>query len=101
MSTHLLPIKRLEEYTIKRPNEVLLVVAELEGDREEVTVFRGFSSSLTRPTAFDPDIPILPIDSQILSIDRLKAPYNPQAPAYIQQDISWVDMEKLLEELAL
>jgi hypothetical protein len=101
LSMERLPIQRLEEYTIKRPNEVLLLVASLEGDREEVTVFRGFSSSLTRPTAFDPDVPILPSNSQIESIDRLRSPYNPQAPVYIQQGLTWAEMDSLLQALGL
>ncbi len=48
--------KRLEQYTVKRPQEVLLVTVEVDGERDEVAIFRGFSSSLMRPTAFDPDV---------------------------------------------
>jgi hypothetical protein len=37
----------------------------------------------------------------ILSIDRLVAPYNPQSPQYIQQDLTWEMMEKLLEAIGI
>ncbi|RKH81023.1 hypothetical protein D7Y13_43165, partial [Corallococcus praedator] len=74
--------QRLEQYTLKRPNEVLLVNAEIEGELDQIAVFKGFSSSLVRSTAFDPDVPVLPESVKILSIDRLEAPYNPAQPRY-------------------
>lgn len=49
--------RRLEQYTLKRPNEVLLVEIETDGQPDEVAIFKGFSSSLMNPTAFDPDVP--------------------------------------------
>lgn len=44
--------KRLEQYTIKRPQEVLLVTVEIAGEEDQIAIFKGFSSSLMRPTAF-------------------------------------------------
>ena len=61
----------------------------------------GFSSSLMRPTAFDPDIAILPDDAIIVAIDRIASPYNPESPRYIQQGISWQAMEALLLEVGV
>jgi hypothetical protein len=49
-------VNRLEQYTTKRPQEVLLVKIEIDGELDEIAIFKGFSSSLMRPTAFDPDI---------------------------------------------
>lgn len=92
---------RLEQYTIKRPQEVLRVLAKVAGDPDEVLVFKGFSSSLMRPTASDPDVPVLPPDAQILSIDRLAGPYNPESPRYIQQGLSWQEMQALLTEVGV
>jgi hypothetical protein len=93
---------RLEQYTLKkRPPEVLLVNVEIEGEADQIAIFKGFSSSLMRPTAFDPDISVLPENAVILSIDRLVAPYNPQSPQYIQQDLTWEMMEKLLEAIGI
>jgi hypothetical protein len=93
--------KRLEQYTIKRPQEVLLVTAEIAGEHDKIVVFKGFSSSLMRPTAFDPDVTVLPDEAQILSIDRIGSPYNPESPRYIQQGISWDAMQALLSEVGV
>lgn len=89
--------KRLEQYTLGHPKEVLLVKAEIEGEPDEISIFKGFSSSLMRPTAFDPDVPVLPEGAVIHSIDRLLSPYNPVQPHFIQQDLSWTDFLALLE----
>ncbi|MGD1914186.1 MAG: hypothetical protein ACFB2X_26115 [Rivularia sp. (in: cyanobacteria)] len=93
--------KRLEQYTAKRPQEVLLVTLEINGSRDEIAIFRGFSSSLMRPTAFDPDVPVISEKAKIISIDRLKSPYNPESPQYIQQALSLEAMESLLAEVNL
>ena len=86
-----LPIEQLERYTANLDGEVLLVVADIEGETDEILVFRGYSSSLVRPTAADPNVPVLPEEGKIVSISRLKAPYKPQAPQFIERDISWPD----------
>ncbi|MGF1602854.1 MAG: hypothetical protein ACFCU8_12675 [Thermosynechococcaceae cyanobacterium] len=90
------PGSRLEQYTLQRPQEVLLVTAEIEGQVDEVAIFKGFSSSLTRPTAFDPDVPILPEGAKIISVDRLVGPYDPAAPQYLERGLSWSQMQALL-----
>lgn len=89
---------RLEQYTLRRPQEVLLVKAIVEGEVDEVSIFKGFSSSLMRPTAFDPDVPVLPETATVVAIDRLQAPYQPSQPRYIQQQLSLAEMLPLLEE---
>lgn len=91
--------KRLEQYTIKRPQEVLLVEVEVEGESDMLLIFKGFSSSLMRPTVADPDIPLLPKNAKILRIDRAASPYNPDAPHYLQQGLNWEEMEELLREV--
>lgn len=88
---------RLEQYTIRNPHEVLLVTAEVNGGEDQVAIFRGFSSSLMHPTAFDPDIPVLPDDADILSVDRLEGPYNPHCPKVIECGLSLEQMKTLLE----
>lgn len=92
---------QLEQYTLKRPQEVLLVTAEIEGEYDQVAIFKGFSSSLVRPTAFDPDVPVLPDDAKIISIDRLQSPYNPQNPRYIQQGLTLEEMQTLLAQVGV
>jgi hypothetical protein len=88
--------KRLEQYTEKNPREVLIVRAEIDGEPDEIAIFKGFSSSLMRPTAFDPDVPVLPDDATILEIDRLAGPYNPANPQYIQRGLNWETIQPLL-----
>ncbi|MGI8502361.1 MAG: hypothetical protein ACR2LR_14675 [Hassallia sp.] len=93
--------KRLEEYTSKRPQEVLVITAEIAGEQDKIAIFKGFSSSLMRSTAFDPDVPVLPDEANIKSIDRVASPYNPQTPRYIQQGLSWSAMQVLLSEVGV
>lgn len=89
---------RLEQYTLKRPQEVLLVSAEVEGEEDQIAIFRGYSSSLMRPTAFDPEIPVLPDDAKILTIDRVASPYNPDSPTYLEQGLTWETIQGMLSE---
>lgn len=78
-----------------------MVMAEVSGEADQVVIFRGFSSSLMRPTAFDPDVPVLPEDSDIQSIDRLAGPYSPEDPRYLEQTITWEAFSQRLAELGL
>jgi len=93
--------KRLEEYTAKRPQEVLLVTVEIADEQDTIAIFKGFSSSLMRPTAFDADVPVMPDGANILNIDRVASPYNPEVPRYIQQGLPWSAMEALLSEVGV
>ena len=90
ISSHSAPplITRLENYTLKFPQEVLLINAVIEGEDDTIVVFKGFSSSMVRSTAYDPEVPTLPNDAEVKSIDRLKGPYTPASPEYIEQKIS-------------
>lgn len=88
--------KRLEQYTLRHPEEVLIVNAEINGESDQIAIFKGFSSSLMRPTAFDPDTPVLPDSATICSIDRVQSPYNPESPRYLQRGLSWEQMQALL-----
>lgn len=97
----LLPIQQLERYTLRFPQEVLLVQAEVDGVADEVMVFKGFSSSLVNPTAFDPDVPVLPETAVIVAIDRLQGPYNPQSPRYLERDVPWLVFQQRLIEIGL
>lgn len=93
---------RLEQYTLKRKQEVLLVNLETAGGEADIVmIFAGFSSSLMKPTAFDPDVPIIAADSTIISIDRLAAPYNPDDPQYLESGLSLAEMITILEMMDL
>jgi hypothetical protein len=89
------PGQQLEDYSARHPQEVLLVTVEVEGEMDQVLIFKGFSSSLLRPTAADPEIPVLPESAKILGIDRLYSPYTPSNPRYIQREITWEDFQSL------
>lgn len=90
--------QRLERYTAKRLHEVLVVTAEIAGEEDKIAIFKGYSSSLMRPTAFDPDVPVLPDGALIISIDRVLSPYNPEAPHYLEQGLTWETIQPLLLE---
>lgn len=92
---------RLEQYTLNRPQEMLLVKASVGNELDEVAIFKGFSSSLTRSTATDPDVPVLPDTAVIIAIDRLRSPYNPDAPQYIEQGLTWAAIEPLLLQVGV
>ncbi|MGQ4649244.1 DUF7734 family protein [Lyngbya aestuarii] len=91
-------LQRLEKYTMKRPQEVLIVTAEIAGEEDQIAIYKGFSSSLMRPTSFDIDVPVLPLEAKIISIDRVASPYNPENPRYLQQGLSWETAEQLLSD---
>lgn len=93
--------RRLEQYTSKRPQEVLIVTVEIEGEEDQIAIFKGFSSSLMHPTAYDPEVPVLPDGAKIITIDRVASPYNPTTPHYIQQGLSWETLQPLLEEVGV
>ena len=88
---------RLEQYTIKHQEEVLMVNLETSsGEEDIVLIYNGFSGSLVHSTTYDPDVPVIADDTTIVSIDRLASPYNPAEPQYIQQGLTLPDIEKLL-----
>jgi hypothetical protein len=89
-------IQQLEKYTQIHPEEVLSVKAQEGEEAIEIMIFKGFSSSLTSATSSDPDFPILSDQGEILSIDRLKSPYNPENPQYIQRNLTLKEFAQLL-----
>ena len=73
----------LEAISQGRPDRVLRLRGELpgasDGDWEpfELLIFRGFSSSVTHPTGFDPDQPALPEQARITAAELLQGPLDP------------------------
>jgi len=90
-------LARLEAISRERPDRVLRLRGTLralppEAGREggedpaeavapvepcELVIYRGFSSSTTHPTAFDPDQPALPETTRLISAEILQAPLRP------------------------
>jgi hypothetical protein len=91
----------LETYTRKRPKEVLLVRVRIDGSDEEVLVFRGASSYLTRATPTDPGQPVIPDGAELLGIDRQQAPYNPITPIVLDANLQVEALRKLLTEVGI
>lgn len=93
---------RLEEYTTKRKSEVLIVdLTTAAGESDTVMIYNGFSSSLVHPTAYDPDIPVIAPDSLIEAIARVKSPYNPSNPEYIETALTLAAMEQILDSMKI
>ena len=72
----------LEAISRERPDRVLRLRGTLPGpagtcEPFELLIFRGFSSSVSHPTAFDPDQPALPATARIASAELLQGPLNP------------------------
>jgi hypothetical protein len=79
----------LESISRDRPDRVLRLTGELPspeasalgadrpGEPFELLIFRGFSSSLSHPTGFDPDQPALPATAKIEAAELLAGPLNP------------------------
>lgn len=93
--------ERLEQYTLRIPTEVLLVHAETEGTPDQIVVFKGYSSSLMCATAADPSVPVLAANADIQTIDRLRAPFTPQSPVYLERQIPWPVFTARLTDLGL
>lgn len=89
-------IQQLEQYTITHPQEVLLITIKIEEEMDQLMIFKGFSSSIMKPTEFNPDVPMLSDTANIISIDRIQSPYNPNNPNYIEKGLTWKQIESLL-----
>jgi hypothetical protein len=92
-------LARLEELSRSRPDRVLRLTGELPGEAGgmepfELLIFRGFSSSVSHPTAFDPDQPALPESALLMNAELLQGPLNPAAE---QRVAGPMDPELLLE----
>ena len=88
--------KQLETYSQSHPEEVLLINTMDNDIDDQVMIFKGFSSSLMRPTDFNPDNSVFSAEAEFVSCDRLQSPYIPNNPTYIAQNLSWDDLQSLL-----
>ena len=77
-------LSRLEAISRERPDRVLRLQGTVPSaaqadaaDPFELLIYRGFSSSTTHPTAFDPDQPVLPSGVVLESGEVLRGPLNP------------------------
>ncbi|MEB3247404.1 MAG: hypothetical protein VKJ63_06010 [Synechococcus sp.] len=70
-------IQQLEERTRQHPDRVVRLQGVVDNQPFELLIFRGFSSSTTHPTAFDPDASVLPSGTQLEQAQLLLGPLNP------------------------
>ena len=63
----------------------------------ELLIFRGFSSSVSHPTAFDPDQPALAESAQITAAELLQGPLNPAQETLLAGPVA---VEAFLEPVA-
>ena len=72
---------QLEEISRSRADRVLRLRGALPVDEAwepfELLIFRGFSSSTTHPTAFDPDASVLPDGTSLTQAELLQGPLSP------------------------
>ncbi|MEN9878076.1 MAG: hypothetical protein RLZZ158_1115 [Cyanobacteriota bacterium] len=73
----------LEELSRQRPDRLLRLRGNLPGaegpEAFELLIYRGISSSVSHPTAHDPDQSLLPEGATLESAELLAAPLNPNA----------------------
>ena len=91
-------VKKLEERTRLQPDRVVRLHGAVGTEPFELLIFRGFSSSTTHPTAFDPDASVLPSGTQLEQAQLLLGPLKPaggtvwagpMAPADLLAQASW------------
>ena len=70
-------VHALEERTRVQPQRVVRLLGQLGDEPFELLIFRGFSSSTTHPTAFDPDASVLPEGASLDQAELLQGPLLP------------------------
>ena len=67
----------LEERTRLQPQRVVRLRGRVKDTPFELLIFRGFSSSTTHPTSFDPDASVLPGGTSLDQAELLQGPLSP------------------------
>ena len=70
-------VQELEERTRLSPDRVVKLHGFVLDEPFELLIFRGFSSSTTHPTAFDPDASVLPDGTRLDWAELLQGPLDP------------------------
>ena len=70
-------VQALEERTRSQPQRVVRLRGHVRDEPFELLIFRGFSSSTTHPTAFDPDASVLPEGTSLDQAELLQGPMSP------------------------
>ena len=70
-------VQGLEERTRLSPDRVVRLHGFVLDEPFELLIFRGFSSSTTHPTAFDPDASVIPEGARLDWAELLQGPLDP------------------------
>ena len=70
-------VQQLEERSRLAPDRVVRLKGTVFNEPFELLIFRGFSSSTTHPTAFDPDASVLPEGTSLDQAELLQGPLSP------------------------
>ena len=70
-------VQALEKRTRVHPQRVVRLRGQVGDEPFELLIFRGFSSSTTHPTAFDPDASVLPEATTLDQAELLQGPLSP------------------------
>jgi len=70
-------VREIEERSRDHPDRVVRLFGSVGDEPLELLIFRGFSSSTTHPTAFDPDTSVLPEGTRLDRAELLQGPLNP------------------------
>ena len=81
-------VQQLEERTRLLPDRVVRLQGTVQSEPFELLIFRGFSSSTTHPTAFDPDASVLPEGTALERAELLQGPLNPAESTVLMGPLS-------------
>ena len=75
--TDLAMVQALEERSRLQPDRVVRLRGQVGDVPFELLIFRGFSSSTTHPTSFDPDASVHPEGTRLDQAELLQGPLSP------------------------
>jgi hypothetical protein len=91
-------LRALEERSRQCPNRVVRLTGTVDAEPCELLIFRGFSSSTTHPTSFDPDAPVLLMPVVLenaellegpLQLEQVKVLMGPMTPEQLLDQAIW------------
>ena len=85
-------VQQLEERSRLDSERVVRLTGTVDGEPFELVIFRGFSSSTTHPTAFDPDASVLPPETRLEQAELLRGPLNPSNAVVLAGPMSPADL---------
>ena len=85
-------VQALEERTRLDPQRVVRLRGDVGEEPFELLIFRGFSSSTTHPTAYDPDASVLPEGTLLKRAELLQGPLNPSGETVLAGPMDPADL---------